>query len=128
MIDTDNMSDAELATCVDAYVQRAINKAREREYNKQITIFIHASSFRRDDEYDIDHNLTLGGYGEESKVKSNNAINAVLQLVPAIQHVEVDKPTRVVKMLTAPVELKHEPEIYADFEPLSDPLDDDVPF
>ena len=112
----DNLTDEQLATCVDEYVQRVVNWARSNGCDKEISVMISSFVYNQDSEYKVEHSLTIGStYGGTcSKSTSNNAITAVKQIVPAMQAVEVDMPRTVRTMLAAPA--------------LEEEIDEDRPF
>lgn len=76
-MNTDNMSDRDLATCVDEFVQRAIRKARNIGYDKSISIDISAAQYRQDSDYKIIHKAVVGDYPTQYYSETNNLVKSV---------------------------------------------------
>lgn len=122
-----DMTDSELATCVDEYVKRIRARAASLGYdNGQINISVMAFGYQSEKEYEIDHSVTIGGYSHEIKVKSNNALAGVERAVARWREDNNFPPTKVQPMLCAPTP-PSEPE-YTEFAVVEENNDDDVPF
>lgn len=105
-----DLSDAQLATCVDEYMKRAVNRMRASEYTGKVLVQIWAWQWGRDDDYTIDHSIELN---ENYKMKGNNIL---LQIPILLARIEEDKqfsPTEVKLSLPAPTPVEEE---YTEFE------------
>ena len=99
MIDVDNLSEKELATCVDEFVKRAINHARNTGYNKHLYVAISASQYSPDQEYTIEHSAAVGEYSKEHKSSTNNLVQSVDNAVSRWLADQLNAPTTVRPMI-----------------------------
>jgi hypothetical protein len=117
-VDIDNLSDKELATCVEEFVKRAIQHGRNAGYPKSITIQIYASQYEQSSDYTISQMAWVGDYNKEHKSDTNNLIQSVDNAVSRWLSDQIDAPTVVRPMIT------HEPSIVAQEQE----HDDGIPF
>jgi hypothetical protein len=123
-----SMSDAELATCVDEYVKRAMTLAHrvhgaESEY---MTLNIRATCHNIDEEYEIAHEVSCG-WGTTVTLKGSNAINAgVTAMTRYLDDKAIHRPTKVTPLLAAPE--PEEPVEYAEVEEVTTVGDEFGPF
>jgi hypothetical protein len=113
----DTLSDRELATCVDEFVQRAINRARKVGYDKNVTVTVTATSFGPDSEYKIEHRAQVGEWNKPYNSETNNLVGAVDNAVSRWLADQLDAPTTVRPLLT------HEPEQEAYVAPTQEEID-----
>jgi hypothetical protein len=100
MIDPSTLTDRELATCVDAFVQRAINNARRFQITDMLTVIITAQQYNKDSEYKIKHKAHIGSYDSTSHSETNNLVNSMDNAVARWLQDNLDAPTTVRPMIT----------------------------
>lgn len=102
----ENLSDAELATCVDEFVKRSIQHARDVGYDKLIAITISAEQYSSDGDYEIKHKATVGeAWNSPYNSITNNLYQSVDNAVARWLEDQLNTPTQVRTMIT------HEPEL-----------------
>lgn len=102
-IDLTQLSNEQLATCVDLYVQRAMRLAELAEVDKAISIQIYANQYGSTGEYEISHSASIGDYNTTNKVTNNNAINGMRKCVDRWGADRIEQPTKIQPLLSAPV-------------------------
>jgi len=115
-VNINDLSDAELAACVDLYCARALQKAGNSANFHHIFISAYKKSST---EVEVEHQLDLGG---NNKWKGNNLFTGVELLLARMREDATVAPNVISLALPAPTA-----PVYAEFTPVRD-LDDDVPF
>jgi hypothetical protein len=99
--DVDNMSNEQLATCVDEFVKRAMTQLASNGYDGVHAIQITASRYGPDAEFQIAHNAIIGSeYGGGITRRTNNLIVSARRANAAWCEDQNDKPVNVVPMIT----------------------------
>lgn len=111
MVPPRDMTDKELATCVDEYVKRAVNRARELGFKDKVQVQIWAWAYNANGDYTIDHSLELSS--SSYKLTGSNLIPFVDILVQRIREDRSFETTKVSPQLPAPAPNEEE---YTEFE------------
>jgi hypothetical protein len=100
----DNLSNKELATCVDEFVKRAIQHAKDVGItDKSILVSITAST-HGENEYKIEHRASISDWPNEWKSVNNNLVAAMDNACARWLADQLDAPTVVRPMI------EHKPE------------------
>lgn len=123
-IDPSLLTNEELATCVDEFVQRAIHIVRSYDISESVTIVIGATQYGQNSEYTIDHKVSIG-YVENYISKTNSLTKSAQNAVTRFCADKLDEPQTIRPMLAAPIPEPTETVVDAEF---SEVEDDNVPF
>ncbi len=124
-IDLNTLTDTQLATCVDLYIQRAMRAAHELDEDARLEwcdINIRAQCNNLEESYEIKHEVN-SGWGTSQKYSGNNVIHGAIETMGRyLNDKRAHAPTKVQAMLAAP-----SPQPMT-IENVEDAEFDDVPF
>ena len=132
MFDLDKMNAADLATCVEEYIKRAIATAREYEGLEKETVHlsISTSQYNSEAEFTIKHEARVGdnyGTGQYAQTSTNNLIEGVESCAHRLSMDKGKQPNVIGPLLPAPTPPVYDDEQVAtdnvvdvDFEPIAE--------
>jgi hypothetical protein len=113
----DNLSDMQLATCVDELFKRCINSVRAAGLSTQIQLMVSATQFGADGEYEIKHRAIVGDYQKSNSSETGNLMLSVQNAAAQWLADAVHAPIKVVPMIThQQPQQEHEDELAAPVE------------
>lgn len=76
-VNIENLSDNDLATCVDEFFKRVINSIRNSGIEQPIQLLVRTSQYDKETDYKIEHKALIGhDYGEHHTSTVNNLMTA----------------------------------------------------
>lgn len=123
-IDPSLLTNEELATCVDEFVQRALHIVRSFDISETVVVNVTASQYGPNSEYTIDHRVSIG-YSDNYASKTNSLTTSAQNAVTRFREDKKNEPQTIRPMLAAPIPEPTETVVDAEF---SEVEDDNVPF
>lgn len=119
-ININDLSDAELASCVDLYIVRVMQKMSALEFDNYVNIEIRCPVNNPQDELTVTHHMSVQ-YNNTKKWEGNNLFIGATVLRERVDADKVHEPKKYRPALPAPTPIDYTP-----FEEVA--VDDGVPF
>jgi hypothetical protein len=109
-MNTDNLSDMQLATCVDEFIKRTMQSIRNAGIVTNVQLSITAIQYTPTSDYEIKHRATVGDYSKQNVSETNNLMRAAHNAGSQWLADQLDAPVTVRQQIT------HQPEVVEEQE------------
>jgi hypothetical protein len=109
-MNTDNLSDMQLATCVDEFIKRTMQSIRNAGIVTNVQLSITAIQYTPTSDYKIKHRATVGDYSKQNVSETNNLMRAAHNAGSQWLADQLDAPVTVRQQII------HQPEVVEEQE------------